>query len=209
MNRVAPENGTVKFQKNIVTDGFIPDDILLAQISSGNMAAWEVIVDRHLAAVSRYAAYILGDIGQSEDVAQETFIRLMKKAHTWEPGDTTLKGWLFKVARNLCIDHKRKKRPDPIETANDLLDPNDKNECEVTFRSWPPVGVCAICIDKLSYSIQGNYFDLINHYLSPRNSMACGCSVCLRLRRPRARRDSTASTEISSNSAVSAPENPS
>ena len=127
MNRVAPENGTVKFQKNIVTDVFVSDDILLAQISSGNIAAWEIIIDRHLAAVSRYAAYILGDIGQSEDVAQETFIRLMKKAHTWEPGDATLKGWLFKVARNLCIDHKRKKRPDPIENAYDLLDPNDNN----------------------------------------------------------------------------------
>ena len=127
MNRVATENGTVKYQNNIVTDGFVSDAILLAQISSGNMAAWEVIVDRHLAAVSRYAAYILGDIGQSEDVAQETFIRLMKKAHTWNPGDATLKGWLFKVARNLCIDHKRKKRPDPIETAYDLLDPNDND----------------------------------------------------------------------------------
>ncbi len=125
MNRVVPRDGIVNFKKDIVTDVFVSDDILLAQISSGNIAAWEIIIDRHLAAVSRYAAYILGDIVQSEDVTQETFIRLMKKADSWEPGDATLKGWLFKVARNLCIDHKRKKRPDPIENAYDLLDPND------------------------------------------------------------------------------------
>ncbi len=125
MNPVAPENGAFPFHKNIVTDVLLSDDVLLAQISSGNIAAWETVIDRHLSAVSRYAAYILGDIAQSEDVAQETFIRLMKKAHTWEPGGATLKNWLFKVARTLCIDHKRKKRPDPIETAYDLLDPND------------------------------------------------------------------------------------
>ena len=125
MNRVAPGNGAFPFHKNFVTDVFLSDDVLLAQISSGNITAWETIIDRHLSAVSRYAAYILGDIAQSEDVAQETFIRLMKKAHTWEPGRATLKNWLFKVARNLCIDYKRKKRPDPIETAYDLLDPND------------------------------------------------------------------------------------
>ena len=38
--------------------------------------------DRHLPAVSRYAAYVLGDNAQCEDVAQETFIRLMKKSQT-------------------------------------------------------------------------------------------------------------------------------
>ncbi|MBO88626.1 MAG: RNA polymerase sigma-70 factor [Rickettsiales bacterium] len=127
MNRVVPQDGIVNFQKNIVTEVFISDDILLAQISSGNLAAWEMITDRHLSAVSRYATYILGDNVLSEDVAQETFIRLMKKAHTWEPGSSTLKAWLFKVARNLCIDYKRKKRSDPIETAHDLADPQDDN----------------------------------------------------------------------------------
>jgi len=55
------------------------DDVLLPQIGAGNSAAWEVIVDRHLPAVARYAAYFLGDTAQGEDVAQETFVRLMKK----------------------------------------------------------------------------------------------------------------------------------
>ena len=101
------------------------DDALLAQIGAGNMAAWETVVDRHLPSVGRYSAYFLGDAAQGEDVAQETFIRLLKKAPNWEPGGASLKGWLFRVARNLCIDHKRKKRPEPIETAEDLSDPLD------------------------------------------------------------------------------------
>jgi RNA polymerase sigma-70 factor, ECF subfamily len=103
------------------------DDALLAQIGAGEVAAWETIIDRHLPALSRYAAYVLGDNAQGEDVAQETFIRLMKKAQTWEPNGAGLKSWLFRVARNLCIDHKRKKRPEPIENAEFIEDPVDGN----------------------------------------------------------------------------------
>jgi RNA polymerase sigma-70 factor (ECF subfamily) len=91
------------------------------------VAAWEAIIDRHLPAVSRYAAYVLGDNAQGEDVAQETFIRLMKKAQTWEANGFGLKSWLFRVARNLCIDYKRKKRPEPIENADFIADPIDRH----------------------------------------------------------------------------------
>ena len=103
----------------------VSDDALLAQIAAGDIGAWGTIVDRHLPAVSRYAASVLGDNAQGEDVAQETFIRLMKKAQTWEANGAGLKSWLFRVARNLCIDHKRKKRPEPIENAEFIGDPVD------------------------------------------------------------------------------------
>ncbi|MGB0576394.1 MAG: sigma-70 family RNA polymerase sigma factor [Alphaproteobacteria bacterium] len=101
------------------------DDMLLAQIGAGDIAAWEIIIERHLPAVSRYAAYVLGDNAQGEDVAQETFIRLMKKAQSWEANGAGLKSWLFRVARNLCIDQKRKKQPEPIENADFIIDPID------------------------------------------------------------------------------------
>lgn len=109
----------------IAGEAGVSDDALLAQIGVGDMAAWEAIIDRHLPAVGRYAAYVLGDTAQGEDVTQETFIRLMKKAQTWEAGGASLKSWLYRVARNLCIDHKRKKRPEPIEHAEHLSDPVD------------------------------------------------------------------------------------
>lgn len=39
----------------------------------------------------------------------------MRKAKNWEPGGASLKSWLYRVARNLCIDDMRKKRPVPVE----------------------------------------------------------------------------------------------
>jgi RNA polymerase sigma-70 factor (ECF subfamily) len=93
----------------------VSDDTLLARIAHGDGPAWTLLVNRHLAGIVQYANYLLRDRSQAEDIAQETFIRVMRKAKNWEPGGAALKSWLYRVARNLCIDHIRKKRPIPVE----------------------------------------------------------------------------------------------
>jgi RNA polymerase sigma-70 factor (ECF subfamily) len=92
------------------------DDGLILQARAGDRTAWVMLVDRHLDAITGYAWYMLGDKGDAEDVAQETFIRLMGKVGTWQPGGgASLKTWLYRVAINLCIDRRRKKVPVPVE----------------------------------------------------------------------------------------------
>jgi RNA polymerase sigma-70 factor (ECF subfamily) len=101
------------------------DDSLLARIGAGERDAWTIIVDRHLPPVTRYATYVLGDAAQAEDVAQETFLRLIRKARDWRNGGATLRTWLFRVALNLCIDRKRARRTEPLEFADETPDPVD------------------------------------------------------------------------------------
>ena len=125
MDGSSPKNWPNPHPRPIAGEASVSDDALLAQIGAGDVGAWEIIVDRHLPAVSRYAAYVLGDNAQGEDVAQETFIRLIKKAQSWQANGAGLKSWLFRVARNLCIDHKRKKCLDPMENSDLILDPID------------------------------------------------------------------------------------
>ncbi|MFT5539695.1 MAG: RNA polymerase sigma-70 factor (ECF subfamily) [Alphaproteobacteria bacterium] len=92
------------------------DDALILQAQAGDRRAWGALVDRHLNAITGYAWYMLGDQGDAEDVAQETFLRLMGKVGTWQPdGGASLKTWLYRVAINLCIDRRRKRVPVPVE----------------------------------------------------------------------------------------------
>lgn len=49
--------------------------------------------------------------GSAQDVAQETFLRLYRQ---WQAGPPVHPGWLFTVARNLCIDAKRRAEPHPL-----------------------------------------------------------------------------------------------
>lgn len=106
-------------------DGVLPDadDALVARVAGGDGRAWQAIVDRHAQSILGSAWYMLGDRAEAEDVAQETFIRLMGKAGSWTPGGPKLRTWLYRVAANLCIDRKRQRRPEPLEAAAERPDP--------------------------------------------------------------------------------------
>ncbi len=99
------------------------DDELLDRFAGGDDAAWRVLVDRHLASVHGYAWYMLNDHAEAEDVAQETFVRLLRKAPDWQPGGARLRTWLYRVAINQCIDRRRAVRPEPLEHAEEAADP--------------------------------------------------------------------------------------
>ncbi len=89
----------------------VPDDDLARGVAAGDSGAWRALMDAHLGAVTGYAWHMLGDRAKAEDVAQETFIRFMKKAASWRPGAARLRTWLLRVAINLCLDRLRARRP--------------------------------------------------------------------------------------------------
>ncbi len=87
------------------------DDALAHRVAAGDAGAWQDLMDAHLGAITAYAWHMLGDRAEAEDVAQETFIRFMKKAPGWRPGAARLRTWLLRVAINLCLDRLRARRP--------------------------------------------------------------------------------------------------
>lgn len=105
------------------------DDVLVRGLAAGDQSAWATLLARYLDRITGYAWHMLRDRAEAEDVAQETFLRLMNKAATWQPGGAKLSTWLYRVAINLCIDRRRAKRPDSIETMPDVAaDGGDEND---------------------------------------------------------------------------------
>ncbi len=66
---------------------------------------------------------ITGSPEDAAEVAQETFIRVLRSLHTYDP-ERPLKTWLFKIAANLALDaiRRRKRRPVSIQ---DLFDEDE------------------------------------------------------------------------------------
>jgi RNA polymerase sigma-70 factor (ECF subfamily) len=96
----------------------------IARAAAGDPGAWAALVRRHLPAVTRCAAYILGEQSEAEDVAQDTFLRLHRKLSTWEGGEDGLSSWLHRVAVNLSIDRRRgPARPTPLADVDDVAEP--------------------------------------------------------------------------------------
>ena len=110
---------------------------LRRQVADGDRKASREMVDRYLAAITRFAARLLGDRAEAEDVAQETFLRLWRQAHRWQPR-ARLSTWLYRVAHNLCVDRLRSRQtraaappPEPPEGPPDpgaLLESRDAAE---------------------------------------------------------------------------------
>jgi RNA polymerase sigma-70 factor, ECF subfamily len=99
------------------------DDALVERIATGDQRAWAAVIDRHSSAILGCAWRMLGERAEAEDVAQETFVRLMAKANGWQAGGPKLRTWLYRVAVNLCIDRRRARRTQPLEEIELRPDP--------------------------------------------------------------------------------------
>ncbi len=94
------------------------DAELMRRVAAGDAGASRILVDRELGPLIALAYRILGNRAESEDVAQESFLRLWRMARRWQP-KAKVRTWLTRVAYNLSIDRLRVRKPtDPIDEAN-------------------------------------------------------------------------------------------
>ena len=87
-----------------------PDEALLVLYANGDPNAAKALVLRLTPRVLGYAARLLNDQTEAEDVAQEAMLRLWKIAPEWRQGEAKVSTWLYRVVTNLCTDRLRKKR---------------------------------------------------------------------------------------------------
>jgi RNA polymerase sigma-70 factor (ECF subfamily) len=92
------------------------DETLLAFIREGHAHAFAVLVERHSQRFYRLAYRFMTDTQMAEDIVQEAFLKLWQNPAAWQPGKNTLfTTWFYRVVTNLCLDAKRRKRPDALK----------------------------------------------------------------------------------------------
>jgi len=96
------------------------DERLMGRIATGDKDAFAEFLKRHLDRIVNYARRYTGDRDDADDVAQETFVRVWLKAHSWQPGGSSPMAWVYRISYHLCIDLIRKRRP---QVSLDNVDP--------------------------------------------------------------------------------------
>ena len=105
------------------------DEELMAAVAKGDQLAYQALVRAHLPPIARYALRLLGNPRDTEDIAQETFLRLWTGASRWDPAKAQLTTWLHRIAHNLCVDHLRKQgRLTLTETLDEELEQRAEGE---------------------------------------------------------------------------------
>ncbi|MAY32757.1 MAG: RNA polymerase subunit sigma [Rhodovulum sp.] len=86
------------------------DETLLDLYGQGDPAAARALTLRLTPRVLGYAARLLTDRAEAEDVTQEAMLRLWKMAPDWRSGEAKVSTWLYRVVTNLCTDRLRRTR---------------------------------------------------------------------------------------------------
>ncbi|RPE72024.1 RNA polymerase ECF family sigma subunit [Pacificibacter maritimus] len=98
------------------------DDALLIAFGNGDRLAARTLTERLAPRVIGYAARLLKDRAEAEDVAQDAMMRLWKIAPDWRTGEAKVTTWLYRVVTNLCTDRLRKKRGTGLD---EIAEPED------------------------------------------------------------------------------------
>ncbi len=70
--------------------------------------AFNRAIAEHADGLRAYAARLLGDSIQAEDVAQDAFLALFRHLH--QVPTAAFRPWLYRVSRNLCLDQLRRRK---------------------------------------------------------------------------------------------------
>ncbi len=104
------------------------DQTLIRKIVKHDAAAFETLFARHSASVRQHVLSIVRTESVAEDLVQEVFLRVWTRAEQWnDQGE--FKGWLFRIATNIALNHLRtvrRRRQEPLDTPPDEFDDEDE-----------------------------------------------------------------------------------
>jgi len=105
----------------------LSDSIRLTQ--NGEAQAFQVIVKRYQHPLFIWVTRFLGTgvAPDAEDIVQEIFLSAYTHIQSFDPVKAGFSTWLFIIARNLCLNKLRKKRPESREDIEAVSSLNTNN----------------------------------------------------------------------------------
>ena len=99
----------------------LDDSTLLQQIAAADSTALGLLYDRYGRLIYSISFQIVNDAILAEEVTQDVFVQVWKKASTYDSTQGKVTTWLISIARNRTIDQlrRRKIRPESRSVAWD------------------------------------------------------------------------------------------
>ncbi len=92
----------------------LDDNVLLEELRRGSPEAVEALFQRFHGKIFGLAMSILKNESDAEEAAQDVFLTVFQKAHTFK-GDSALYSWIYRICVNACLMRLRgKKRQETV-----------------------------------------------------------------------------------------------
>ena len=85
----------------------VEDRRLLAEVVRGDTQAFGALYDRLSGPLYTLCLRMIGNPEESEDVLQEVFLALWRRASVYDPARSSVFGWTVLITRGKAIDHLR------------------------------------------------------------------------------------------------------
>lgn len=104
------------------------DRELLTRVAHGDVVALRALYDQHAPRAMAIAYRILRRVEEAEDIVQETFLEVWRRAAQFDPGRGGAVAWIVTIARSRAIDRLRAtatvdRTMEGASTSPDLLTP--------------------------------------------------------------------------------------
>src|SRR5579863_2941679 len=83
------------------------DRVLLGRVATGDVAALRLVYEEHAPRAMAIARRILRSVEEAEDIVQETFLELWRRAPQFDGRRGGLCAWVVTIARSRAIDRLR------------------------------------------------------------------------------------------------------
>ena len=83
------------------------DRVLLGRVATGDVAALRLVYEQHAPRAMAIARRILRNVEEAEDIVQETFLELWRRAPQFDGRRGGLVAWVVTIARSRAIDRLR------------------------------------------------------------------------------------------------------
>jgi RNA polymerase sigma-70 factor (ECF subfamily) len=88
------------------SDGLVSDEELLARLQADDSNVLEPLFHRYSRLTRAIAFRILHDRGEAEEVVQEAFLYLFRRAKLFDPARGAAKAWIVQIASHRALDRK-------------------------------------------------------------------------------------------------------
>ena len=104
------------------------DEQLIARFQAGDVQAYVELVNRYRDRLMNFVFQFLGDTEQSEDVVQDTMLKLYEKKHYYRE-IAKFSTWIYTIARNLANTELRKRKRRKVTVLSQMT--RDEREYEL------------------------------------------------------------------------------
>ena len=91
-------------------EGNIADNLIIKNCQKGNLEEFGQLYDKYIKKIYNFIYYKTFHKELAEDLTSKTFMKALENIERFNPNKGKFSSWLYRIARNIVIDHYRTKK---------------------------------------------------------------------------------------------------